>query len=63
MPQYQEISCPMPGTVDAVRIPEETLLSPEPTTDELNMRRAKLASDIEAALRRHSPLPRRFADD
>lgn len=52
-----------PIAVEALQLPDGALLSPEPTPDELHMRRANLALDIEAALRRQAPPPRGFTDD
>jgi len=62
MPQ-QEVQILKPATTDALQIPEGVLPSPEPTAEELDERRAKLALDIEAAQRRQAAPPRRFADD
>jgi len=62
MPQ-QDIQVSSFIAAQALSLPEAVLLSPEPSTEELHRRRAKLALDIEAALRRQAPPPRRFSDD
>ncbi|MBB3354140.1 hypothetical protein FHT70_004091 [Rhizobium sp. BK049] len=62
MPQ-QDVQLPDPVAAGALQLTESVLLSPEPTAAELHKRSAKLAVDIEAALRRQAPPPRRFSDD
>jgi hypothetical protein len=59
----QDVQLPDPVAAGALELLESVLLSPEPSTEELHEMRAKLAMEIEAALRRRAPPPRRFSDD
>jgi hypothetical protein len=52
-----------PDTPVVESVAEGSLMSPEPTTTELNLRRVKLALEIAAALRRQVRPPSRFADE
>jgi hypothetical protein len=63
MAQLQESPSSATKVTDAVHTPLDVLLAPEPTTEELDERRAKLAAEIDAALRRQAPRPRPFSDD